>query len=165
MHEFDTLFFFDLFILKFIRIKCWHSCFFFPFLFYLFSLGTGSQILIYDLNTGNMIKSFQVFEGIRVHGISCTIMNCTEGACSSKLDFKIAVFGERRVKLFILSMDIETNMQNQAHVSVDLILHQSLPKFNQWVLDVCFLKVCHYHAKIVPVLFCVFLFLFRAYSL
>lgn len=102
--------------------------------------GTGSQILIYDLHTGNMIKSFQVFEGIRVHGISCTIMNCTEGTCSSKLDFKIAVFGERRVKLFTLSIDIATNMQNQAHVSVDLILHQSLPKFNHWVLDVCFLE-------------------------
>lgn len=102
--------------------------------------GTGSQILIYDLHTGNMIKSFQVFEGIRVHGISCTIMNCTEGTCSSKLDFKIAVFGERRVKLFSLSIDIATNMQNQAHVSVDLMLHQSLPKFNHWVLDVCFVE-------------------------
>ncbi|KAL8147906.1 hypothetical protein AgCh_005287 [Apium graveolens] len=102
--------------------------------------GTGSQILLYDLNTGNMIKSFQVFEGIRVHGLSCTIMNCTQGTCFSKLHFKIAVFGERRVKLFILSIDIETDMQNQAHVSVDLILHQTLPKFNQWVLDVCFLE-------------------------
>ncbi|KAL8147905.1 hypothetical protein AgCh_005287 [Apium graveolens] len=87
-----------------------------------------------------MIKSFQVFEGIRVHGLSCTIMNCTQGTCFSKLHFKIAVFGERRVKLFILSIDIETDMQNQAHVSVDLILHQTLPKFNQWVLDVCFLE-------------------------
>ncbi|KAL8147904.1 hypothetical protein AgCh_005287 [Apium graveolens] len=67
-------------------------------------------------------------------------MNCTQGTCFSKLHFKIAVFGERRVKLFILSIDIETDMQNQAHVSVDLILHQTLPKFNQWVLDVCFLE-------------------------
>lgn len=114
-----------------------------------------------------MIKSFQVFEGIRVHGISCTIMNCTEGTCSSKLDFKIAVFGERRVKLFSLSIDIETKMQNEAQVSVNLILQQSLPKFNQWVLDVCFLEVCNYHAKNTPVLLCVFLFyfLFHAYSL
>ncbi|KAL1816485.1 hypothetical protein DCAR_0520886 [Daucus carota subsp. sativus] len=102
--------------------------------------GTGSQILFYDLHTGNMIKSFQVFEGIRVHGISCTVMSCTEGTCISKLDFKIAVFGERRVKLFSLHIDIASNMQNQAQVSVDLILHQSLPKFNHWVLDVCFLE-------------------------
>ncbi|KAL0459822.1 UNVERIFIED_CONTAM: hypothetical protein Slati_0609400 [Sesamum latifolium] len=32
--------------------------------------GTGSQILVYDLVSGKIIRSFPVFEGIRVHGIS-----------------------------------------------------------------------------------------------
>lgn len=159
MHDFATLFYLSFLFDIFNKYR--HSLLL-SFLFFsiFLALGTGSQILIYDLNTGNMIKSLQVFEGIRVHGISCTIMNCIERTCFSKLDFKIAVFGERRVKIFSLSIDIATHLRNQAHVSVDLILHQLLPKFNHWVLDVCFLEVRNSQANIIPVLLCVFSFSF-----
>lgn len=158
--EFATLLFCPLSLL-YIKIKIATVTHVSPLSFSIFfASGTGSQILFYDLHTGNMIKSFQVFEGIRVHGISCTVMSCTEGTCISKLDFKIAVFGERRVKLFSLHIDIASNMQNQAQVSVDLILHQSLPKFNHWVLDVCFLEVHNSHAHSIPVLLYVFIFVY-----
>ncbi|KAL5561082.1 hypothetical protein UlMin_030829 [Ulmus minor] len=77
--------------------------------------GTGSQLLLYDLELGKMINSFDVFQGIRVHGISFSNLGSQH----------FAVYGERRVKLFSL-------------VDVDLKLLQSLPKFANWVLDVCF---------------------------
>lgn len=81
--------------------------------------GSGSQLLVYDLDLGKMITSFYVFQGIRVHGIAC--------CCNDQ----IAVFGERRVKLFSLAM---------AAADLKLTLLQSLPKFGSWVLDVCFFK-------------------------
>ena len=84
------------------------------------SPGSGSQLLVYDLDLGKMITSFDVFQGIRVHGITC--------CCNDQ----IAVFGERRVKLFSLAM---------AAADFKLTLLQSLPKFGSWVLDVCFFKV------------------------
>ncbi|XP_059625527.1 uncharacterized protein LOC132268736 isoform X2 [Cornus florida] len=99
--------------------------------------GTGSQILLYDLRMGNLIKSFNVFDGIRVHGISCTT---TQGSLSSTLVFKIAVFGERRVKVFRLCIEMELTFQDQSEEGTHLILLHSLPKFGHWVLDVCFLK-------------------------
>lgn len=93
--------------------------------------GSGSQILVYDLELGTMIRSFDVFQGIRVHGICCGSNDCAEGT----LAFVIAVFGERRVKMFRL--EIEMGQQ----VSVSLRLLQFLPKFGSWVLDVSFIKV------------------------
>ncbi|PIN24561.1 hypothetical protein CDL12_02708 [Handroanthus impetiginosus] len=84
--------------------------------------GTGSQILVYELVSGRIIKSFKVFEGIRVHGIS--LENFHKQLAGSILVFRLAIFGERRVKLF----------------NIELTLIHSLPKFGHWVLDVCFLK-------------------------
>ncbi|KAK9266700.1 hypothetical protein L1049_007353 [Liquidambar formosana] len=112
---------------------------------HLFSLpyllaGTGSQMLLYDLEAAKMIRSFHVFEGIRVHGISCSFINCTEKSVSSTVAFNIAVFGERRVKLFSLHLEIVSGSQNQSEVHVELTLFHLLPKFSHWVLDVCFLK-------------------------
>lgn len=60
---------------------------------------------------------------------------------SSPLEFKIAVFGERRVKIFKLCIDVEFRFQDHPEEFIRLTLLQSLPKFSHWVLDVCFLKV------------------------
>ena len=97
--------------------------------------------MLYDLELGKMIKSFHVFDGIRVHGITCLFTDCTEGAVSSKLGFQLAVFGERRVKLFSLVIELVLGPQIQSGVCVNLDLLHLLPKFGNWVLDVCFLKV------------------------
>ncbi|XP_060963753.1 uncharacterized protein LOC133033153 isoform X2 [Cannabis sativa] len=83
--------------------------------------GSGSQLLVYDLELGNMVNSFDVFHGIRVHGISSSNIHSS----------KIAIFCEKRVKLYSLGL---------AQLGLDLTLLQSLPKFGSWVLDVCFLK-------------------------
>ena len=103
--------------------------------------GSGSQLMLYDLESGKMLRSFHVFDGIRVHGISCLFIDCTEGTVSSKLGFQLAVFGERRVKLFSLVIELFLGTQNQSGVSVNLNLLHLLPKFGNWVLDVCFMKV------------------------
>ncbi|PRQ45090.1 putative transcription factor WD40-like family [Rosa chinensis] len=95
--------------------------------------GSGSQILVYDLELGTMMSSFDVFQGIRVHGICCGATH-TDGPESQGVDFEIAVFGERRVKVFRL----EINLGQQ--VSVGLRLLHLLPNFGNWVLDVSFIK-------------------------
>ncbi|KAK7284533.1 hypothetical protein RJT34_19280 [Clitoria ternatea] len=89
--------------------------------------GLGSQIMLYNLEQGKIVRSFPVFEGVRVHGITSQ-----ETTASVTV---IAVFGETRVKLFCFSFD---------NVSGDpkLTLIHLLPKFGHWVLDVCFLKGC-----------------------
>lgn len=102
---------------------------------HLHSTGTGSQLLLYDLETGKLLKSFHVFQGIRVHGITCTSITAKD------IEFNIAVFGERRVKLFKLCINVEVRFQDHPQESIPLILLHSLPKFSHWVLDVCFLKV------------------------
>lgn len=104
--------------------------------------GTGSQIFVYDLATGDMIRSFQVFEGIRVHGIA--LEEFRHQLFDSFLAFRIAVYGEKRVKLFNLCFPTAFTSQNR-HGSgweVELILIHALPKFSHWILDVCFLNVC-----------------------
>ncbi|KAI3449343.1 hypothetical protein Pfo_006008 [Paulownia fortunei] len=98
--------------------------------------GTGSQILVYDLVSGKIIRSFQVFEGIRVHGIS--LENFHKQLPSSAPAFRVAIFGERRVKLF--SLQIESDSPLKPSIDMELTLIYSLPKFGHWVLDVCFLK-------------------------
>ncbi|KAL0389769.1 UNVERIFIED_CONTAM: hypothetical protein Scaly_0334000 [Sesamum calycinum] len=65
--------------------------------------GTGSQILVYDLVSGKIIRSFPVFEGIRVHGIS--VEHFHKPLPGSALAFRIAVFGERRVKLLVCKLN------------------------------------------------------------
>ncbi|CAL9009232.1 unnamed protein product [Prunus brigantina] len=97
--------------------------------------GSGSQIMVYDLEVGRMVRSFDVFQGIRVHGIvCCSSTDCAEGTLPSVVAFNIVVFGERRVKMFSLQVAMGQL------VSVSLTLLQSLPKFANWVLDVSFLK-------------------------
>ncbi|KAJ9187931.1 hypothetical protein P3X46_003342 [Hevea brasiliensis] len=102
--------------------------------------GTGSHMLFYNLEAVKIIESFQVFQGIRVHGITCGFVDYPEGSSSSRLDFKVVVFGEKRVKLFNLHIEIALKSQNQPQVCVDLALLHSLPRFSHWVLDVFFLK-------------------------
>ncbi|KAK7397007.1 hypothetical protein VNO78_18171 [Psophocarpus tetragonolobus] len=92
--------------------------------------GLGSEITVYDLELSKRIRSFSVFEGVRVHGI----------ASSFPQDTLIAVFGETRVKLFSFKFDSVSG-------SVELTLVHLLPKFGHWVLDVCFLKECLPHSN------------------
>ncbi|THG03233.1 hypothetical protein TEA_009861 [Camellia sinensis var. sinensis] len=96
-----------------------------------------------------MVKSFHVFQGIRVHGITtCSSINGNgnghgkDRSFSSPIDFNIAVFGERRVKLFTLSIQMDCQFQDQPQdfIHFHLNLLHLLPKFSHWVLDVCFLK-------------------------
>ncbi|CAI9300357.1 unnamed protein product [Lactuca saligna] len=97
--------------------------------------GTGSQLLFYDLHTGNMIASFQVFKGVRVHGISC--LPLTDTVTDTSLTFRVAVFGERRLKLFLFKIQLpHHNKQTLVH----LLSFQSLPNLGHWVLDVCFIQ-------------------------
>ncbi|KAH7678548.1 WD40-repeat-containing domain-containing protein [Dioscorea alata] len=86
--------------------------------------GTGSELLLHDVQSGDLIKSVNIFEGVRVHGI----------AVIEQLwpFFSVAVFGERRIKLFRLRID------TMLSVNVDLFLE--IPRFDHWVLDLCFLK-------------------------
>lgn len=98
-------------------------------------------MLLYDLEAVKIIESFQVFQGIRVHGITCGFVDYPEGSSSSRLAFKVVVFGEKRVKLFNLYIEIALKSQNQPQVCVDLVLLHSLPRFSHWVLDVLFLQV------------------------
>ncbi|KAL2510452.1 Transducin family protein/WD-40 repeat family protein [Abeliophyllum distichum] len=98
--------------------------------------GTGSQILVYDLVSGKMINSFQVFDGIRVHGI--TLEYYLRQLAGSAFALQIAIFGERRVKLF--NLQIEQDNQQFPCFHLELTLIHSLPKVGHWVLDVCFLK-------------------------
>ncbi|KAL1553047.1 hypothetical protein AAHA92_13772 [Salvia divinorum] len=98
--------------------------------------GTGSQILVYDLTIGAPLKSFEVFEGIRVHGIS--LENCHKQLAGSAVSFRVCVYGERRVKLFTLR--VEWGGKHGPFLHLELTLVHSLPKFRHWVMDVCYLK-------------------------
>ncbi|KAK7337576.1 hypothetical protein VNO77_18158 [Canavalia gladiata] len=93
--------------------------------------GLGSEILFYNLELGEIRRSFSVFEGVRVHGITSCFPQETV----------IAVFGETRVKLFSFSFD-------DVSESPQLTLIHLLPKFGHWVLDVCFLKGCLPHSNV-----------------
>ncbi|KAK9147122.1 hypothetical protein Sjap_007025 [Stephania japonica] len=99
--------------------------------------GTGSQILLYNVEAGKQLRSFNVFDGIRIHGITC-VSNC----CDSLMPkFEVAVFGEKKVKLFELNLRVEVGCDDaQLRICAELILVRSLPRFSHWVLDVCFLK-------------------------
>ncbi|XP_051118553.1 uncharacterized protein LOC127242882 isoform X2 [Andrographis paniculata] len=97
--------------------------------------GTGSQILVYDLLSEKIIRSFEVFEGIRVHGIALDNFN---EQLQGFLGFRLASFGERTVKLFNLQI-LPGNGENPI-LDIKLSLICSLPKFGHWVLDVSFLK-------------------------
>ncbi|XP_048532945.1 uncharacterized protein LOC125511579 [Triticum urartu] len=92
--------------------------------------GTGSELLVYDVDVARLVASFRVFDGVRVHGIQPRGSPPADG-------LTLAVFGERRVKLLSLRVDAEDG----GAVAVRLELEQRLPGFDHWVLDACFLEV------------------------
>ncbi|XP_068664109.1 uncharacterized protein [Aristolochia californica] len=99
--------------------------------------GTGSQILLYDIETGKILSSCKVFEGIRVHGISCSSLDSANSDSFTEHAFRVAVFGERRVKLFRLHLNL--NKRQQIPTAL-LMLIESLPRFSHWVMDICFME-------------------------
>ena len=117
-----------------LKNKC--SC----FLHFLLA-GSGSQIIVFDINLGRQIKSFSVFEGVRVHGIASGLMNFAKNSVSASITFKIVISGERRVKLYSLHLQILSESPDVLNVSIDLTFLQLLPRFSHWVLDFCFLEV------------------------
>lgn len=103
--------------------------------------GMGSEILIYDLELGKMIGSFTVFDGIRVHGITSSFVCSSQESSATEFASEIAIFGERRVKVFSFSFDTVSGYPNESGSRPQMTLLHLLPKFGHWVLDVCFLKV------------------------
>lgn len=114
---------------------------------YCYGTGTGSEILLYRFPTGTKIASFQVFDGIRVHGITSrhhhhhSHLYSAAAAASASSSYTVAVFGERRVKLYNLRIDNNSIDYNNTSDNLELTLLHSLPKFTHWVLDVCFFQV------------------------
>ncbi|TVU48646.1 hypothetical protein EJB05_08287 [Eragrostis curvula] len=95
--------------------------------------GTGSELLVYEVNDARLVASFQVFDGVRVHGIE------PRGRGPSSSNYSLAVFGERRVKLFFIEVDVDA--EDGEVGAVRLELDQRLPGFDHWVLDARFLEV------------------------
>lgn len=85
---------------------------------------------MYDVGAARLVASFQVFDGVRVHGIE---PRAGGPDCSN---YSLAVFGERRVKLFLLGVG-----DDAGDGEVRLELEQRLPGFDHWVLDARFLEV------------------------
>lgn len=112
---------------------------------YCYGTGTGSEILLYRFPTGTKIASFQVFDGIRVHGITSRQQHHHHShlysATASASSYTVAVFGERRVNLYNLRIHNNSIDYNNTSDSLELALIHSLPKFTHWVLDVCFFQV------------------------
>ncbi|CAH8304075.1 unnamed protein product [Eruca vesicaria subsp. sativa] len=97
--------------------------------------GSGSEILLYELASGELIRSFQVFEGVRVHGTVCSGSFVRSG---DRYTYKLVVFGEKKVKIFALVVELSSSRAGD--VSVDLEVVESLPRLSNWVFDVCFLQ-------------------------
>ncbi|CAN6302598.1 unnamed protein product [Urochloa humidicola] len=95
--------------------------------------GTGSELLVYEAGAARLVAAFQVFDGVRVHGIE---LRGGSPSCSSH---SLAVFGERRVKLFSLGLRVGADGSEVGEVRLEL--EQRLPGFNHWVLDARFLEV------------------------
>ncbi|CAM6110005.1 unnamed protein product [Calypogeia fissa] len=99
--------------------------------------GTGAQVLLYDLITGLLLSSRNVFDGVRVHGIySGPAFGKGKDSLASQLAFKtftIVIHGERRIKMFKMVWHLEEETPQ---------LHSlgSLPRFSHWVMDVRILK-------------------------
>lgn len=85
---------------------------------------------MYEVGAAKLVASFRVFDGVRVHGIE---PQRGGPGCSS---YSLAVFGERRVKLFSLEFGASAD-----DGEVRLQLEQRLPGFDHWVLDARFLEV------------------------
>lgn len=110
--------------------------------------GTGAQLFLYDIETGELLCSSHVFDGIRVHGIhsSCYVVQDIDHSCSMRISaVTVAVFGERRVKLFKLQLTEKSECAKKPKEQISLDLVQVLPTFSHWVMDVRFLKfACHW---------------------
>ncbi|XP_030551812.1 uncharacterized protein LOC115756249 isoform X2 [Rhodamnia argentea] len=104
--------------------------------------GSGSQMSLFELVSGAMIRTFYVFRGVRVHGVVLGSVDFPGGSSSSMLDYTVAVYGERRVKLFRLSVRLgrEAREESETVLSADLKLISPVPRLSHWVMDVCFLK-------------------------
>ncbi|KAK6941131.1 S-adenosylmethionine synthetase, C-terminal [Dillenia turbinata] len=70
--------------------------------------GTGSQLMLYDMEKGKLLKMVPVFERVRVRGISCVSITCTEEPFCSTLA------GERRVKPFRLQIEMASGSSIKA---------------------------------------------------
>jgi hypothetical protein len=112
----------------------------------------GSQLLWYDLQSGLLLLSQSVFDGVRVHGIHTGTVHTsyihtsyihtappfpptgpppTEKATSEPVVL-LVVFGEKRVKVLELeALGSEARVGGDAGVNV----LQVLPRFSSWVFD------------------------------
>ncbi|CAL4920368.1 unnamed protein product [Urochloa decumbens] len=95
--------------------------------------GTGSELLVYELGAARLVTAFQVFDGVRVHGIE------PRGGSPSCSSHSLAVFGERRVKIFSLGFGVGADGTEVGEVRLEL--EQRLPGFDHWVLDARFLEI------------------------
>jgi len=95
--------------------------------------GTGSELLVYEVGAARLLAAFQVFDGVRVHGIELRVGS---PHCSTH---SLAVFGERRVKLFSLGLRVSADGSDVSDLLLEL--DQRLPGFDHWVLDARFLEV------------------------
>ncbi|KAH9318915.1 hypothetical protein KI387_020684, partial [Taxus chinensis] len=104
---------------------------------------TGPHLFLYDIELGKLLSSSHVFDGIRVHGIhsSCYLLQNFDPSLSMRISaVTVAVFGERRVKLFDIQLRGKSDSNKKLKGQVRLDLLQILPAFGHWVMDVRFLK-------------------------
>lgn len=103
------------------------------FLYVDLSSGTGAQVLLYDLITGDLLDSRNVFDGVRVHGIlSGPGFGEGDDSPTSPFAYKtrtVVIHGERRVKLFKMLWHLEEETPQLQSLG-------SLPRFSHWVMDV-----------------------------
>ncbi|KAJ6806159.1 uncharacterized protein M6B38_176215 [Iris pallida] len=100
--------------------------------------GSGSELHLYSVRSGKLLVSLRAFDGIRVHGIS---LRSPPNPNSSSAEFSIAVFAERRVKLFLLRViGAESGDLDGDGAAISWELVNQLPRFDHWVLDALFLK-------------------------
>ncbi|KAI4319911.1 hypothetical protein MLD38_033452 [Melastoma candidum] len=114
-----------------------------PAPFPLLLAGSGSSVTAYDVEQGVVVGRFRVFDGIRVHGISCRRSAKSDGdggSLDDRFEFMVAVYGEKRVKLFDLSARVMGGKEPAKVFEIDMVLISTLPRFWHWVLDVSFLK-------------------------
>lgn len=95
--------------------------------------GTGSELLVYEVGATGLVAAFKVFDGVRVHGIE------PRGGSPSSSSHSLAVFGERRVKIFSLAFAVSADGTQVGDLRLEL--EQRLPGFDHWVLDARFLEV------------------------
>lgn len=84
-----------------------------------------------------------------MHGIS--LGSFSDHPSDSTTAFKIAVFGERRVKLFSLLVNSLAQPRESLHLSLTLM--QSLPRLSHWVLDVAFFHVTQLISKFLTFIY------------